>query len=423
MYENKTARQARETFKKEEEQMKKIVLFFLLTITLVVLAQVTTQAAGKAPDKIVFGRAISLSGPMAAAAGFLDIPIAKVWLQEVNKKGGIYVPEYGKRLPVELLQYDDKGDIPTLLKLFEKLATVDKVDIILPPCGTAYHLAVAPLAAKYKYPLVALSVMTEKYRPVAGKYGYMFQTTTPIRETMEAFRDLLVELGVKTAAIIYVSHEFGIENTQYLTPLMAPAGIDVVMRKAYPMVPKDLSPLLKEAKNANVDAFIAHSYIQGTLLLPEQARMIDFNPKLFYTAVGTAWPVFKSKLGAATEGIMGPGGWNQKYSPEAKEFYDKFLAMHGRPPGKWSTAIGYSALQIYEQAIAKAGYKDREKLRDFIATSTFDTVYGPIKFTDYFNVDHPSYIAQYQKGIYESVAPKKNRRVNVIYPKPSWPKK
>ena len=115
---------------------------------------------------------------------------------------------------------------------------------------------------------------------------------------------------------------------------------------------------------------------------------------------------------------MGPGGWNEKYSPKAKEFYDKFLAMHGRPPGNWSAAFGYGTYQIYEQAIEKVGLKDREKLRDYIATATFDTVYGPIKYTDYFNEDHVSYIGQWQKGTFESVAPKETRKVTPIYPKP-----
>lgn len=405
---------------KEEKQMKKIVFLCMLVFALFALA--LAPPAPAAPDKIVFGQAIGISGPVAAAVGFLEVPIIKLWLEEVNKKGGIYVPEYGKRLPVELLRYDDKGDIPTTLKLIEKLVTVDKVDILLPPHGTAFHLAAAPLAAKYKYPLVSFTFMTERYREVAHKYGYTFITTTASRESQAHFRDLMVELGVKKAAIIYVAHEFGIENAQCLAPLMPPAGIEVAMLKSYPMMPKDLSPLLKEAKAADVDAFIAFSYVPGTMLLPEQAMTLDYNPKLFYTALATAWPAFKGKFGAATEGIMGPGGWNEKLSPKAKEFYDKFLAMHGRPPCNWSTAFGYATYQIYEQAIEKVGLKDREKLRDVIATSTFDTVYGPIKFTDYFNIDHPSYIGQWQKGTFESVAPKATRKVNTIYPKPAWPK-
>ena len=61
------------------------------------------------------------------------------------------------------------------------------------------------------------------------------------------------------------------------------------------------------------------------------------------------------------------------------------------------------------------------KLRDYIAKATFQTVYGPIKYTDNFNVDHVSYIGQWQNGTFESVNPSKNRKVKPIYPKPPWP--
>src|SRR4030043_741038 len=182
---------------KEEKQMKKLIV--LIGSICMVMGMVGFT---EAKDKIVFGQAIGITGAVAAAAGFLEVPITKLWLEEVNKKGGIYVPEYGKRLPVELLRYNDKGDIPTSLKLIEKLVTVDKVDILLPPHGTAFHLAAAPLAAKFKYPLVTWTFMTERYREVAHKYGYTFITTTASRESQAAFLDLMVELGVKQEAVV-----------------------------------------------------------------------------------------------------------------------------------------------------------------------------------------------------------------------------
>jgi len=406
--------------------MKKKAFLFCLVFTLVVLVTSQVQAAAQAKDKIVFGQTIGLSGPIASAVGFLEVPIIKLWLQEVNKKGGIYVPEYGKRLPVELIRYDDKGDIPTTLKLFEKLATVDKVDVILPPHGTGWHLAVTPLGTKFKYPLVGFTNATEKLRKMQEKYNYMFVVINAPRDTMISFTDLMKELGVKTAAILYVSHEFGIEYTECLVTPLEPTGIDIVMRKNYPFGPKDLSPLLKEAKAANVDAFIAHSYVPGTLMLPGQAMTIGFNPKLFYVALACAWPAFVGKYGAeGVEGIMGPGGWNQNMPiPGAKEFYDKFVAMHGRPPDFWASAAGYATLQIWEETIAKVGLKDREKQRDFIANNPHKTVFGTVDFEGKnFNMTPPSFVGQWQGGVFQSIASKFPYTVKPIYPKSPWPKK
>lgn len=316
--------------KKGENQKKHKVSFCFLILTLIVLMLPLGSPA--APNKIVFGQAIGISGPFASVAAFSEIPIIKLWLEEVNKEGGIYVPEYGKRLPVELLRYDDKGDIPTTLKLFEKLATVDKVDIILPPCATPYGLAVAPLAAKYKYPLVTFTLMTERYRERANQYGYTFITINCPAETQAALRDLMVELGVKKAAIIYVAQEMGIENAQALEPLMKPAGIEVAMFKSYPVLPKDLSPLLKEGKTAGVDAFIAHSSPPDTMLLPEQAKMINFNPKLFYTSVATAGLHLKTSLARQRMGLWVPaGGMKSCLLKQKSSMISSWQCMAGRP--------------------------------------------------------------------------------------------
>ena len=124
--------------------MKKSVLLCCLLV-LVLLVSAPTPASAAAKTKIVIGQSIALTGPIAPQPASQEIPLIKLWLEEVKKKGGIYVPEYGKRLPVELVRYDDKSDIPTTINLFTKLATVDKVDIIFPPHGTAFHWAVLPL--------------------------------------------------------------------------------------------------------------------------------------------------------------------------------------------------------------------------------------------------------------------------------------
>ena len=377
-----------------------------------------------AREKIVIGQSIALSGGRAKAAHFLAVPLQKLWLQEVNKKGGIYVPEEGRRLPVELIQYDDKSDLATTIKLTEKLITVDKVDILFGPQGTSWHLGISPLVTKYKFPIVGFTNATEKLYDLQDKYPYMFVTINSPRQAMEALKDMCVDLGVKRAAIIYVATEFGIEYASVTKPRFEKAGIDVVMYKNYPMPPTDLSPLIKKAKAANADAFIAHSYIPGTFMIPGQAKVAGYNPKLFYVALGAAWPGFKGKYKGDLEGIMGPGGWNHTMRiPDAKDFYDKFKAMHGRPVCNWSSATGYATCQIWEHVIENVGLKDREKQRDFIANKPHNTVFGVVDFQGtQFNQTPPSLIGQWQSGIFQSVAPKATRTAAPIYPKTAWPK-
>jgi branched-chain amino acid transport system substrate-binding protein len=133
---------------------KKLFPALLVAVPVVMFLFCATLNAASPKDKIVIGQAISLSGPLAGAVQIAGGPIYELWVEEVNKKGGIYVKEYGKKLPVELKRYDDKTDIGTMTNLLEKLILEDKVDFVFPPWGTAWLFAAAPIANKYGYILI-----------------------------------------------------------------------------------------------------------------------------------------------------------------------------------------------------------------------------------------------------------------------------
>jgi branched-chain amino acid transport system substrate-binding protein len=379
-----------------------------------------------AKDSIVIGTAISLSGPYAPGAGMTQIPNYKMWVDEVNAKGGIYVKEYKKKLPVKLIIYDDKSDIGTMVKLVEQLILKDKVDLILPPWGTAMHFAIAPVITKYKYPVIGPTISSEKLREIAHKVPYFFGILNMPREQAAALVDLLEEVGVKKAALIYVADAYGVEWTGKVAPDLGLKKIEVAVLQSYPLDVKDLSPLLKTIQAANVDALLCMSYPNDTFLITKQCMDMGYNPKLLYLGVGVAFPVYKNMFGGpqAVEGIMGAGAWNQKVPyAGAKEYYDRHLKKWGETPDFWGSAFAYASLQILEQSIEKVGSLDRKKIRDYIASQTFQTVIGPVRFEGGFNVQSPGEIGQWQNGEFEIVAAKSKRTAKPLYPKPPWPEK
>ena len=403
------------------KKMEKYFKGFLWIMISALCLSFPITAHGK--DKILIGTAISLSGPYSAGAGITQVPNYKMWVEEVNAKGGIYVKEYGKKLPVELIIYDDKSTIGTAVKLVEKLALEDKVDLILPPWGTAMHFAIGPVANKYGYPILGPTVSSEKLREIIHKIPYFFGMLNMPREQGAALVDLLAEVGVKKVALIYVADAYGIEWTSKTAPALGVKGIDVAILKSYPLGAKDLSPLLKTIKAANVDGLLCMSYPEDTFLITRQIKEIDFNPKVFYLGVGVAFPFYRDKLfGIDTvEGIMGAGAWNPRCPyPGAKEYFDRHVKRWNKEPDRWASAFTYASLQIIEQAIGIVGSLDRKKLRDAIATKTFPTVVGPVKFVDGFNVQSPGEIGQWQKGKFEIVAAKEKRTAEPIFPKPLW---
>ncbi len=402
----------------------RLSLYIIFTILFIVFPlTVYPQTKPSAPEKIRIGTAISLSGLYAPGAVPINVRNYTLWVEELNAKGGIYVKKFGKRLPVELITYDDKSDIGTAIKLVEKLALEDKVDLILPPHGTAMHFAIAPVANKLGYPLIGATVSAEKLREMAPTIPYFFVILNMPREQGAALVDLFKELKIEKVALIYIADLYGIEWTAAVAPALGVAGIEVAILKSYPMGTKDLSPLLKTVKAANVDALVAMSYPADTFLITEQAKAIELNPKLFYCGVGLAFPAYRDKFGVnVVEGIMGPGVWNPKLPyPGAREYFDKHTKRWNVEPDRWGSAFTYASLQVLEQTIEKTGDLDRKKIRDVIAKETFSTVIGPVKFSGGFNVHSPGEIGQWQKGEFEIVAGKDKRTAAPIFPKPAWP--
>jgi branched-chain amino acid transport system substrate-binding protein len=188
---------------------------------------------------------------------------------------------------------------------------------------------------------------------------------------------------------------------------------------------QDVSPLLKEAKALDVDAFIAFTYPgAGSILAPKQAIELGINFKAFHANVSANFGWFKEMFGEAAEGVMGSGAWNCKSSPGAKEFCDKFNSRYGEPAVDWWGHLFYwGSLQFFEQAIEKAGTLNQEKIKNVMAKETFNTALGPTWFEGGRLAPgcHPGEIGQWQKGVFEVVARKEKAGAALLYPKPPWP--
>src|SRR4030043_1355418 len=155
--------------------MKRKAFFTLLApASSIMFLYCATANVAPAKDNIVIGQAVSLSGPNAIIHLPGALPPQTLWVEEVNAKGGIYVKEYGKKLPIKWIQYDDKSDHGTMVKLIEKLILEDKVDFLLPPCSTSYLFAAAPIANKHGYILLGAEGGAESLTELAKAPPYAF---------------------------------------------------------------------------------------------------------------------------------------------------------------------------------------------------------------------------------------------------------
>lgn len=400
--------------------MRRIWVFAVVFIGVALAAGMAQPPQAPAKEAVTVGFSMSLTGKYApGAAG--QMMSYQLWEETVNQAGGLAVKELGGKLPVKLVYYDDKSEADTAVRVYEKLLTEDKVDVVLSPYGTSIHFAVAPIAERYKVPIVGSTAASVKLRDIKTRYFWFITSAVPDRQ-MRALVDLLEHLKIKDIAIIYAQELFPRENLQFLEPYVKQEGFNVLLKKDYPMGAKDLTTLLAQVKGKNPEAVIALCYPAGSFTITAQARQVGLNPKFFFELVGPATGIFKPKFGAATEGIATMGHWSPKGKwPGAREFQERYVAKFKRKPDPLNSVLAYTACQILQQSIEAVGSLDREKLRDHIASSEFQTINGPIKFKGSENMVTPSMILQWQGDALEIVWPEATATAKPLFPKPLWP--
>jgi branched-chain amino acid transport system substrate-binding protein len=368
------------------------------------------------------GYTLSATGPYAVGAGITQAPNYHLWTDQVNARGGLAVAGEGRR-PVQLVSHDDRSEIETAVRLYEKLITEDRVDLLLPPWGTAMNFAVAPVANRHGYPLIGPTVGSLKLKDLNLPYFYaMLAQPDAMMGALAAFLgEVKRSQRLGKVAVIHVNDLFGLEHQGALMPLLKEGGFEVVEAKSYPLGVKDLSDVLKGIKARGAEIFVALSYPPDTVLAATQAKAVEFNPAIFYTAVGTAFPFFRDRLKEAAEGVTGVGVWNPKVPfPGARAYFDAHVGRHQKEPDRWASAFAYASLQILEEAVGKVGL-DRAKIKAYLDATEFATVVGPVKFTRGLNLATPGMVGQWQKGEFEVVWPAARATARAVVPKPAWP--
>jgi branched-chain amino acid transport system substrate-binding protein len=388
---------------------------------------VTTPEVTELPtkDKIVVGMSRPVTGPLAIIGDSAFKPVYETWMAETNADGGIYVEEYGKKLPIELIIYDDKSDVGTMTRFTEKLIVEDKVDFLWPACGTAFIYAQAPIANKYGYVHVTAEGGASTIKEMLPSLPYTFVTLSfSDWYQLPVFAELMAEEGAKTAYITYIADLHGIEYSGQAGIDFPNVGIEIVGLKSLPPDIKDLSPVIKDAKASEADIFCCFAYPDQVMPATGTSIELGYNPNAWIGGPGVNFGFFHTAFGPMVEGIMGFTSFSPKQSDVAKALGDKLYA--GKPEelqDPWGHPLYWAGLETWKQAIEKAGTLNQDAVRDVLAAEKFDTVLGETWYENgLLSKDcHTGEIGQWINGIFEVVGPKEDATAEVVYPKPAWP--
>src|SRR5262245_20961172 len=113
--------------------MHKSIFQALAAALAISVLMIGPAAAQEAPKSIKIGYVISLSGPQSAGAMLTTVPNYRLWVDEVNKAGGLMLKKFNKRIPIEVTEIDDRSNNEDMVRLVERLMKVDKDAIVISP--------------------------------------------------------------------------------------------------------------------------------------------------------------------------------------------------------------------------------------------------------------------------------------------------
>jgi branched-chain amino acid transport system substrate-binding protein len=369
------------------------------------------------PEVIHIGATVSQSGHFSSEIGPFE-RLMNAWADIVNAEGGIMLKEYGKKVPVKFTVYDDKSDQATARKYYERLVTVDKVDLLLGPYSSPLTFAASTAAENHKVPFIAICANSPKI------YDRGFQWIVAVidigpRYTYRYWEMIDKEGKAKSVSFIVEDtiHPLGVFKGS--KKLAEDAGLDVLTEDIVPADTRDFTPVITKVKDKDPDIVYVSSNIPFAVNFMKQAREMNLNPREYHCIHHSG--VFKDPLGETAEHVVGQSYWVEGMGLGDTELIVSVLekAEISEPMYPWSPAY-VAAFQIVEASLQEAGTLDKETVMKTLKGLEVNTVLGKAYFheTGYGSIN--TYPSQIQEGKYEIIYPPEVATGKHIYPREPW---
>ncbi|OLC15156.1 MAG: hypothetical protein AUH29_08630 [Candidatus Rokubacteria bacterium 13_1_40CM_69_27] len=412
---------------------------WLAVLLLAVVALAAPGSAGRGlrtadaqPKEFRVGVALSLSGIFSRDAALFK-EVYDLWAETVNRAGGIKVK--GTGYPIRITYYDDESSPQKSAQLVERLATSDKVDLILGAFGSSIVFAASAVTEKYKYPYISGAASAN---PIFERgFKYVFATLNKTFDEVEGAAKVfsIVQPKPTRAAVIGSDHLFGKLAAEGFKKFLGEMGIEVVLFEIFPLDLTDYNSLLLKVKRQNPDLLLVGGLFSHALRVMKATKEVDFTPKGLAFSYGPTVPEFLKEFGKDAEGVIAASEWLPSFPfkdpvfGSAQAFADAIEKKYGHA-ADYVQAAAAGGLVAQQKAIEQLGLqpplseKDREALMEQLHRQDIQTLYGQVKFgPDGGIVQKPPIAVQIQGGKFALVYPKEvggAQAAKLVYPLTPW---
>jgi branched-chain amino acid transport system substrate-binding protein len=220
--------------------------------------------AAEAPKEIKLGTLYASSGRFAS----ISMPVhygLKLWIEQKNAEGGVFVKAFNKKIPITLVAYDDQSNTATAATLFNQLITQDKVDLLVSDSGSVLTSVAVPIARDNKMFLFDQTGTGAAF--FTPDNPYIALMSDPVSTVWpKPLADLITHdgkaLGIKRVAMLYSTNDFTGTQANAVRKFVKEAGTDVefVYDQGIPTDTTNYAVLINNIRAANPDAVIHLGY-------------------------------------------------------------------------------------------------------------------------------------------------------------------
>ncbi len=385
----------------------------------------TAAATATQAPPIKIGISLSLSGDFSDDGKAFQQGY-QLWADTVNKNGGLL----GRQVQLDIVS--DASSPDQVQTNYEKLITVDKVDLTFGPFSTLLTKPASVVANRYGYALVegaggGPSVFTQGLNNV-------FDVSLPVANNLTSFVQYVLSLPAaqRPTSVAYATEDdpFTQPQIDLAKSQLEAAGVKTASYQVYPAETTDYNPIADKMIASNAQVVIVGTLLPDVTAFIQRFKQQHYNPQAF---IATAGPdqgdQFLKAIGGAdsAEAIMVPNGWYpESNNPGNADMVKAYIAQYGGTADGISSDVAeaYSVGQVVAQAVTKNNSLDNAKLiAELHSGDTFQSVQGDVKFDSTGqNVAALAYLFQWQKGALVPVYPATAQgAVAPEFPKPNWP--
>jgi branched-chain amino acid transport system substrate-binding protein len=377
-------------------------------VGLVLLASVSSTAAALSGPPVRIGGTLALTGPLAPTA-LLHKIAGEIYVEELNRGNGLL----GR--PVEWVLLDDQSKPDVTRSLYEKLITVDKVDLLMGPYATSAILAAMGVAQRYSKMLPHHSYGM----PHLAKYEMHFPTAAfgpePNRTVPARIYDALAATSNPPRSVAIVTSKFPSAQFQSngAREVAEKRGLKVALYLEYEFGTRDFGAIAARIKDAQPDfLWVGALGLDGNQLIEAMKKLDYLPPRHFYLfpAPGPLAVAPNGKLALSHTffeehppmvGNAGAGRLVPLFRERAAKANVPYVNVDTQAAGS------FAAWQLIEAAVTATKSLDDKTLAQWLKKNGVDTILGRLRFDGPNNYgDDLSKLKQVQDGKWVVVWPR-----------------